>query len=70
MKMTLQDHKELLFIQRRLEAIFNKHSLPPHEVIDLTIHTHTERKFVKSEYKDVISRKNFIQSLKTLEKEK
>ena len=68
--MNLPEHKELLFIQRRLEAIFNKNRLPPGELIDLTIHTHTERKFVKSEYKDVISRKNFIQSLQTLEKEK
>lgn len=45
-------------------------SIAPHEIIDLTIHTHTPKKFVKSEYRDVISRENFIQSLKTLEKEK
>ena len=68
--MTLKEHRELLCIQRRLEAIFQKHRLPPNEVIDFNIHAHTERKFVKSEYEDVISRKNFIQSLKTLEKEK
>mgnify|MGYP004349260921 CR=1 FL=1 len=67
MTMTLEEHKELLFIQRRLEAIFQKYQLPPHEVIDLTIHTHTPKKFVKSHYKDVISRTKFIQSLQSLE---
>ena len=70
MKMTLLEHKELLFIQRRLEAIFQKHRLPPRELLDFTIHNHPEKKFIKAEYSDVITRTKFIHSLQSLEKEK